>query len=274
MRARTLIGAAAGLLIVAVGANAQILFQDNFESYADEAAFHAAGAWGDLSSGAAPAVLLPPPNGHPGQGVFSSGGAAAIHQFPETPVITDAKRLVIEYDYWDYDVADARITMGLRHSGGNSVGAFFELGEYNSSDPSVLGGNDAMTQGYSVRTVFATPPTNTPANQSWFLITPSKLVGVGGWHHFKLEIGETFATASVNVDTDVDGTLDSLHSITIPLTTHVGKKYDHVRWGGPSNLSSTGSGGADNLVIYMVPEPATLALLLLGGMPLLRRRRA
>jgi hypothetical protein len=248
-------------------AGAVTVFSDDFESYADTGSLKAAGAWGDLGSSGSTATLTA--NGHPGQAMHSTGGTDAIHQFPVTPVVTDAEPLVLEYDYFDATTGSGdRLTLGLRNSAGTGVGAFFELGEYNAADPDPVATDDTLVQGYAVRAVFAGAPGNgTINNQNWYIITTTKVLDA--WHHFTLTVGETFLTASV--DLSADGSVDA--SVTMTLTAHAGKTYDSLRWGGPSNLSSTGVGVADNVALAIVPEPATGWVAGLTGIGLLAVRR-
>jgi hypothetical protein len=249
--------------------NAATIFSDDFESYADTAALKAAGAWGDNDGANSTSTATLSTNGHPGQAMHSPGGDNAVHNFPTTAVITDANPLVLEYDYFDDTTGSAdRLALGLRNTAGTSAGAFFELGEYNAADPDPIATGDTLVQGYAIRAVFAGAPSNgTPANQNWYLITGTKIADA--WHHFKLTVGETFLTASV--DLNADGGVDA--SVTMPLTAHSGKTYNSLRWGGPSAVSSTGEGDADNVNLRIVPEPASLALLGLACIGLLAVRR-
>jgi PEP-CTERM motif len=49
---------------------------------------------------------------------------------------------------------------------------------------------------------------------------------------------------------------------------------DSIRLGGPSSLSSGGGGGNfDNVSLEVIPEPATLGLMGLGGLAMLGRKR-
>jgi len=65
----------------------------------------------------------------------------------------------------------------------------------------------------------------------------------------------------------------TVYSKTVSVTSTAGDKFDNVRIGGPSNVSSTGTSIFDNVKVSVVPEPASMLLLGLGGL-LLRRRRA
>ncbi len=270
MRKFLVILAVCSMSSVVMAAVQQQIFSDDFESYADDAALDAAGAWGDPNAAVlaniAASTLIPSPSGNPGQALFHGGGVTVNHIIPTTPVITDANPLVFEYDYWDYQTgASDRMGMGVRNTTSTSAGGFFELSEYNSMDPDINTAGSTSVQGYGFRTVFVGGPGEL---QGWVAVTQTKTLGA--WHHFKGIIGATYFQMSI--DRNDDGSVD--HVFKVPLTSGTGKTYNILRLGGAGGVSSTAGAGFDNVNAYIAtPEPATLAVLALGSL-FLRRRRA
>lgn len=246
-----------------------ILYQDDFESYADQPALDAVWNAGGGQGGAG-GVLVPAGSGgtNPTQAMFHNGGAPAIVAINATA--TDAQPLLLDFDYWDFDLTGGRLTVGMR----NGANPLFEFGEYNAMDPDWTNGpagTDANVAGYGFRTVGMGGPTQTsPNSQGWVEVVPLADQGVGAWHHFQAEIGETYLLA--RVDLNGDGTYD--FSENVPLTNNVNKPHLQLRFGGPSAVSSNAGGAVDNLLLQQIPEPATLALLGIGALALRGRRRA
>ena len=249
---------ALSLLGPAIGAAA--VLEEDFESYANTAELLAPGAWDAQANGAPSQGAILMDMGHPGKAVYHPGGPTTNRTI-STPMITDTRPMVIEYDYWDYGSgAGDRMTLSVRNTAGVE-GGLFELGEYGAMDPDPFNPNILAVQGYGFRTIYVGGPNEV---QGWVALTTNKIPGA--WHHLKLEVGATYATGSV--DLNDDGTIES--SITVPLSNGAGRSYDIVRIGGPSGVSSTVGAGFDNIVI--TPEPAGLGVVL-GLAALLRRRR-
>lgn len=267
MRKGIFVGMAALLAVSAMAQGATVLVNDNFESYADDAAFKA--VW---NGAAAPLSSLAVGGGKGGgNGVVTSGGAVAQKNFASTLVPTAASGnwIELEADMWDYSTGSAdRNTVGIR-----SASAIIEFGEYNSMDPDLAVSNNTMVQGYGFRTVYmGGPAQTTPASQSWVMVVPNanKITNADpaiGYHHLKMTINQSSLTATITLSNGV------VYSKTVSLTQAAGDAFDNVRIGGPSGVSSTGTSIFDNVKVSVVPEPASMLLLGLGGL-LLRRRRA
>ncbi len=271
-------GKAMGVMVcvamLAGAAQGQVLFSDDFEGYPNEAALDSPGAWGD--DGVVGGILLTS-GGNPGQYMVSQGGGAgnAYHVFPAyTP--SDAMPLVWEFDLLDRENSDVggenatRITGGLRDNGGGApLAALLEMGIYNAAQNLTTGLNE---NNYALRHVFVG---GAPAGSGGWIAFPGVTRTIGSWNHFRATIGAT--SILFELDLGDNGTYDS--SVLVA-TTASAKPYNIGRFGGPSGVTSgtsgggfTGFAGTDNWNIQKVPEPAALALLGLGGLMLVRRRR-
>jgi hypothetical protein len=250
-------------LIAAIGvstASAGPVFMDDFESYADTPAMTIvwAGSVGSLDTAV----------GNPGQSMLHPGGASRTHGIPGTNP-TDLRPLIWKFDFLDDGVGNKRLTGALRDVGGSAAGnqAFFEMGRYNAIGQPEGGPN---VSGYGIRHAFVG---GIPAGAGGWMTYVGNPGVQTGWHQFIATIGDTFAT--FDLDLQKDGIIDGSRTITIAAA---GKVYNLLRFGGPSDVSSPGGGGNfDNVMVSVVPEPASLALvalamtaLALGG----RRRSA
>jgi hypothetical protein len=215
--------------------------------------------------GAAPNGSLDTAFGNPGQSMLHAGTVSNQRSFAATAA-SDAQPIVWEFDMYD-SLTSSRLSGALRDVGGSAAGnqAFLEMGVYNAAlntDTNVNG------SGYAIRHAFVA---GTPAGASGWLLFPTPPTRVEGWHHFKATIGDTFAT--FDLDLGDDGSVDRTRTITLGAAA-ANDLYNIVRFGGPSDVSSTGPGNFDNLNIEVVPEPASLALVGLAGLFLRRRRIA
>ena len=231
--------------------HAAIIIDEDFESYADTAAFQA--VWGSTGAG-----VLDAASGNPGKSVSHAGGANNTLSFATiNPTSTTHLRLTGQM-FDDGAAATKRISIGLRDAAGSNI---IEMGFYN-----------APTY-YDARVVlFAS------GNPNWVtfpnLASPPNLLTtpVQGWHTFAVEISDT--TVDFTLDLGSDGTIDGAMSIAAAAGAG---GFNQLRLGGPSGITSTGGTMYDNLRLetIAVPEPASAGFCaLLGTLCMFRRRRS
>ncbi len=231
---------------------AAVVFEDNFESYADTAAFQA--VWGNAGLGTLDTVA-----GNPGQSAAHPGGTVNSRSFtPFTPTATEHLRLTGQI-FDDGLNNTKRLSIGLRNGAANII----EMGLYTP------------VPYYSARVInfSSTPPSTNPNWVAFKDAGGSPLTQqVAGWHTFTVEIGD--ATVDFSLDLNSNGSIDSTLSF-VSTATSVG--FNNLRFGGPSDATSGGGGAKfDNLRLetIAVPEPTSAGVCaLLGGLFMIRRRR-
>lgn len=235
---------------------ATIIVNESFDTYADTAALKA--VWGGAGNlGTLDTTLSYSPSNsalHPGGTVNTYlPGIGTVTPTPTLDLVLSAKI------YDNALVANDRITVGLR----TGAAPLFEMGRYNDWAP--LPALPAHT--YGIRALSLGNGITPSPGWKPFLIAGNPIPSNEGWHTYEA----TFSIATgltVTLDLDSNGTIDSTLQFTGNGTATFGNFTD-LRFGGPSNLSSSGGGANfDDIRLELVPEPASVLLLGLMGLGL------
>jgi hypothetical protein len=227
------------------------IIQDDFESYADTAALNL--VWTRSLGTDADTYLEIGANGPtwPGEKCVRHTTVAARRDFTFPDIqIEPNGYLVWQFDYYDFvgNTADPRQycqILARSEQGGGSLAELLSVGQYNAA------ANHNRNK-YQLRVAF-----NSAIN--WINMNTDRSVG---WHTFRVEIHRTYA------DFYVDGVLDTGNLALNPNATALW--WYQVRIG--SGLSSAGGQARyDNMLLYYVPEPSAVVLLVVGALALRRR---
>lgn len=245
------VAVAATALLAGRQAPAALLMSDNFDSYADQAAFEAspwnqvgAVAWGTLSTAQSAST--------PNSINFATTAQRAERAFTESGNPSASNIIRFSVDFYDNDAAAApyrqhhNLQDGTAPSGS---GQLISLGLSNNLSSTAEGGNYYMARilGFNSSAYFKLNDAAAPLRST-------------GWHNLRVDISDT------NFTFYVDGVL----SRTVP-NTYTLRSYDVVRIG--SGLSSTQQSFVDNVLVSAVPEPASFALAGLAGLAVTALRR-
>ena len=269
-------------------ARGSIIFSDNFDSYADQAAFEAVwtpiGTTAPISAQLSTAQAVSAPNSVNAPGTATSNQSRNQVTFAASPVLAPGDQLVFSFDFYDSSPTGnpQRNYVNLQTvaaPGASPVGQLISLGLNNNQLSTDSGGNYYMARvlGYSHS---AADPDGGPneaaagtSSGAYFKLndTGAGLRGTtAGWHNLKVVITDIDAT-TVNHAYYVDNTLaETVSNAGPPL------QYTVIRLG--SGLSN-GNVAAyyDNVqleYIAAVPEPSAILLAFAaGGGFLLRRQR-
>lgn len=243
------------VFILATSASASLM--DDFESYGNTAEMQ--GAWGAAGAG-----TLDTGVGNPGQSIFHPGGTQNTRMLDTALAEAAGQPIVWEFDLLEeFPLGNKRVTATLD----KTTFGWLEFGLYNNLVEPIGGGT---VDGYGMRIL-------ANGGEGWVSF-PNDPVSRTGWHHFKATItaDEILFEAWLAEGTNPGGGTQPAEHVSYTSTAHdgTGLIWDEVKIGGPSNVSSA-NGGAhfDNMSVTQIPEPATMALLLIGGVAMARRRR-
>jgi hypothetical protein len=247
--------AAIALVGSTLSVSAMTLVDEDFESYDTTTEMNAIWAGGGAGT-------LAPTDGYNGtKGMAHPGGTDNVLTLSQTvaPDATTGIRLVGKMH--DDNAGNKRMSIGLRTA---ATFPLFEIGFYNQTNATKYASREASFPG---------------VNPSWNTIgpDPSTTSSVEGWHTFTAEF--ELNRIYVAVDLSSDGSIDLSETFT-PNGSAWSAPFNQIRLGGPSSVSSAGGGTVyDDILLetYSVPEPASIATLVLACGPLLlpgRRRRS
>jgi hypothetical protein len=192
----------------------------------------------------------------------------------ETGVVTATESIVWSFDFYDGAPTGnpQKNYCVLQDGAGTSTNQLVSMGLYNNQLNSKSGGQYYMARivGY---TVAATDPDG-GSNEDY---TGSSIYfklndfGVGkrsvGWHNLKVIIS-TDGGASTDYAFYVDNALaEKVSNVGSTL-----RSYDAIQLGS-GNANAGTEAFVDNMKLQIVPEPATMILLAMGGLLISRRRR-
>jgi hypothetical protein len=255
-----------GLLGSVVVASAQTtIFSDNFDGYADQAAFNAVWNVGLVGGGG---ILSTEQAFSPSQSIKAPGIATAYQSGHDiTPVWgLNGQPLVFSFRFYDATQANNLRQFATIRDTTPALAQLVAIGAYNDTTLTKnrytglsVTAADLNTY-YAARVPFAPGP-------NWFILNgPGAPTRSTGWHELKAVFYDT------TVDFFVDG-VNSLSGLTTSYASAAGAiTFDRVTVG--SGLSSAnGEAYYDNVQVALIPEPTTIALLGLGGLAFLAIHR-
>jgi hypothetical protein len=247
-------GLVAAIVLFCGPVSAQVLLQDSFDGYANQAAFEA--VWTPI--GATPSGTLTSTQSVSAPNSINYATAAQRNErsFTESglPDVGTGNIVRFSFDFFDSNagLAPYRQYSNLQDGTAPSAsGQLISIGLNNNLTSAAEGGNFYMARilGFNSNAYFKL--NDNPA-----------LLRSTGWHNLAVEI------SNVDYRFFVDGALAE----TVPNTFTL-RSYDVVRMG--SGLSSTAEAFFDNVSVQAIPEPGTLVLASMAavGALLLGRRR-
>jgi hypothetical protein len=280
MKLRYILASLSLLVAGTLPAEASLILSDNFDGYADQAAFQAAwpaiGTVAPTSGQLSTAQSVSSPNSIRNAGTATTGQMRNRRSFGEVTAPSPTTTLVWSFDFYDSapTVSPARNFSNLQDgTAPSATNQLVAMGLNNNQTLANSGGNYYMARilGYNVdgADVDTLPdpdpnggPTESVAGSGAFFKLNDFGVGLrsAGWHNLKVHIGSDDGVAT-DYAFYVDGVLAELVSNvgTVP------RQYDNIALGsGLSNASTEVF--FDNMRLAIIPEPASLLLTGLLGL--------
>lgn len=245
-------------------ARAVPVIDDNFESYADDAAMRAVWASStgsttnnflfDANTVGQPYVVPPAPGAVDGKAVLFDGTAGGFNKytgaFSMMPTATQNIELTVDLAH-DLLTSNKRLSLGLRYTGAVSEN-LIELGFWNSLPQ---GPNGEFYQ-FGYRTILMPGGTNwqpysLPANKDQLFE-----IGSAAFHTFKAVISLTDVTFTLDLFGDGlnNGTGEpGIDATNVVAAVTTANGYNDIRFGGPSGVTSADPFlGVDNILLQYV----------------------
>lgn len=276
--------AAAALFAVVQSSSAAIIVNDNFDSYANQAAFDAAwapiGSVAPLSGELSTAQASSPTNSIRNPGTATNSQSRNRLTFAESGAAAVGTSLVFSFDYYDSSAtaAPSRNYVNLQDTTApGSTNQLLSLGLNNNQTNANSGGNYYMARilGYTVPTIDPDGGANESVTGSgiYFKLNDfaTSPVRSAGWHNLKVVI-----STDDGASTDYAFYVDNILAETV---SNVGtaaslRSFDNIALG--SGLSNGNNEVFFDNVSFatVVPEPVSLSIATAGLMLLRRRSRS
>lgn len=271
----------AGMVLVSQAAS---VFTDNFDTYANQAAFEAAwtpiGTIAPVSATLATDQASSPPQSIRVDGTATTGQQRNEESFTETGFLGINTNITFSFDFYDSNsgAAPYRQYSRLQDGAGTATSQLIGMGLNNNQLLSASGGNFYMAAitGYTPQAIDPDAGPNeggTLASGAFFKLndfTASPLRSTD-WHNFEVVIS-TDDGASADFAFFVDNILaEQVNNVG---TAAQFRSYDVIRLGsGVSNAGNAAWYDNFSVQVTVVPEPSTFGLCLLGVAALVCRRR-
>jgi hypothetical protein len=267
--------AAAVLLFLTAGSRAALIVNDNFDSYANQAAYDA--AWPSASTVGNCVLSTTQAQSAPNSVLIGTTGTRSGQSFSEIGNPSATSKIVWSFDFFDTSAAAQpyRQSNNLQDTTAPTLtNQLLSMGLNNNLSSQMDGGNYYMARILGYTPTFLPPTSSTvtnPATSSgayFHLNDVAAPLRSTGWHNLKLEV--TANGAAQDYRFYVDNILSkSVFGVGTTL-----RSYDNIRIG--AGLTSTTAANFDNMYLetgVALPEPVALGMLGMGSVLLLRRRR-
>lgn len=288
--ATRLLAASAAVILTGSASQAAVIVNDNFDGYANQAAFEA--AWTPIGTVApnsgvlSTAQFVSPSQSIQIPGTATTGQNRNRRTFAESDTTAFGSLSTGETITWSFDFYDSAPTASPARNYSNLqdgtaptlTNQVVAMGFNNSQSGSDSGGQFYMARilGYVVA-AGADPDggadeSGTLGSGAFFKLNDASGNALTkrtlGWHNLKVEISSDNVAQGQDYKFYVDGILaETVNNVGTTV-----RSYDNIALGsGVSNAST--SAFFDNMKLEVVPEPTSLALLSLGGVSIFARRR-